>query len=128
MAEFTYQEPYRLALGQKVYNQFKTDKEKGNTGNVVSMLTDAMTVLRQLGPAGLDVWIDLKGKIDPNKKDGERQFIRKGLDAELAACLTSRKQDVDTAWADIEKLMQVLRCAKYHAKTQEEDKAQEKNE
>lgn len=121
MAEFTYQEPKRLALGQKIYHQFKADKEKGNTGNVVSILTDAMTVLRQLGPAELDIWIDLKGKIDPNGKDGERQFIRKALDAELAAALKSRQQDMDTAWADIENMMQVLRCAKYYAKAQEQD-------
>lgn len=119
MAEFLYQEPKRLALGQKIYLQFKADKEKGNTGNVVSMLTDAMTVLRQLGPAGLDIWIELKGK------DGERQFIRTD---ELAECLKRSKQDMDTAWADIENMMQMLRCAKYYAKTQEDDTAQKKNE
>jgi hypothetical protein len=113
MAEFKYEEPARLALGQKIYDQYKDGKKKGDTGNVVSLLSDAMTVLRQLGPAGLDVWIDLKGK------DGERQFIRNGLDTELAASLKSRPQAMDTAWADIENLMQVLRCAKYYAKTQE---------
>ena len=104
MAEFKYQEPARLDLGKKIYQQSK--------GNVVSILSDAMTVLRQLGIAGLDIWIDLKGK------DGERQFIRT---KELTDCLKTQKEDMDTAWADIENLMQVLRCAKYYAKTQEKD-------
>lgn len=124
MAEFTYQEPARLDLGKKIYHQH----DPKNKGNVISILTDAMTVLRQLGPAWLDVWIDLKGKIDPNGKDGERQFIRKALDIELAAALKSRQEDIDSAWADIENLMQVLRCAKYYAKTQEDDSTQEKND
>lgn len=108
MAEFKYQEPARLELGKKIYDQH----DPKNKGNVVSILTDAMTVLRQLGIAGLNTWIDLKGK------DGERQFIRT---KELADCLERSKQDMDTAWADIANLMQVLRCAKYHARTQEKD-------
>ena len=110
MAEFTYQEPARMRLGREIYKKYCSDNEQGNA---VSLLSDAMTVLRQLGPAGLDVWIDLKGK------DGERQFIRKGLDTDLTAFL--KVQDADTAWAEIENLMQVLRCAKYYAKTQEKD-------
>lgn len=114
MAEFKYQEPARLALGEKIYQQYKAGKEKGDAGNVVSLLSDAMTVLRQLGTAGLDLWIKTEEK--------KRSFLRQALEGtELADLLTSRKEDIDTAWADIENMMQVLRCAKYYAKTQEKD-------
>uniref|UniRef100_UPI004055BDB6 hypothetical protein n=1 Tax=Candidatus Electrothrix sp. TaxID=2170559 RepID=UPI004055BDB6 len=124
-AEFKYQEPARLALGQKIYEQYKNGKEKGDAGNAVSLLSDAMTVLRQLGTVGLDVWIDT----DSSK----RQFIRRALEAEateLAASLKARQQDADTSWAEIENLMQVLRWAKYWAKTHEEedDSMTEKND
>jgi hypothetical protein len=112
MAEFAYQEPARMKLGREIYDRYCRENKQGNA---VSLLSDAMTVLRQLGPAGLDVWIDLKGK------DGERQFIRNGLDAKLSDSLKSRQQDMDTAWAEIKNLMQALRCAKYYAKTQEKD-------
>lgn len=113
MAEFAYQEPARMALGQKIYQQYCTDNEQGNA---VSLLSDAMTVLRQLGPAGLGLWIATDSK--------KRGFLHHALQenaSDLAACLTSDKQDMDTAWAEIENLMQVLRCAKYYAKTQEKD-------
>ncbi len=106
MAEFTYQEPARLELGKKIYHQH----DPKNKGNIISILSDAMTVLRQLGITGLNTWIDLKGE------KGERQFIRT---KELADCLEKSKEDIGTAWAEIENMMQMLRCAKYYAKTQE---------
>ena len=117
MVEFSYQEPVYLALGQKMYEHFLTNKEKGNA---VSILSDAMTVLRQLGTAGLTLWIDAKNT--------ERGFIRDTLDKQkesadrlgLGNRLTlPEAQDIDTAWSDIENLMRVLRYAKYYAKTQE---------
>jgi hypothetical protein len=123
MAEFRYQEPARLDLGQKIYEQYKSGKEKGDAGNAVSLLSDAMTVLRQLGPAGLDVWIDLDKK--------KRGFLRHAWQEnapEMAASLKSWQQDADTAWAEIENLMQALRWAKYCAKTQEDDSSQKSDE
>ncbi|MCI5168778.1 MAG: hypothetical protein D3903_22475 [Candidatus Electrothrix sp. GM3_4] len=123
MVEFSYQEPVYLALGQKMYEHFLTNKEKGNA---VSILSDAMTVLRQLGTAGLNLWIDAK--------NAERGFIRDTLDKQkeianrlgLSSRLTlPEAQDIDTAWSDIENLMRVLRYAKYYAKTREK---QEEND
>ena len=40
---------------------------------------------------------------------------------EMAASLKARQENADIVWAEIENLMQVLRCAKYYAKTQEKD-------
>ncbi|MGB5685358.1 MAG: hypothetical protein WBM35_06085 [Candidatus Electrothrix sp.] len=117
MVEFSYQEPVYLALGQKMYEYFLTNKEKGNA---VSILSDALTVLRQLGTAGLNLWIDAKNT--------ERGFIRDTLDKQKEAAdrlgLGSRltlpeAQDIDTAWSNMENLMRVLRYANYYAKTRE---------
>lgn len=120
MAEFKYQEPERLALGEKIYQQYCRENEQGNA---VSLLSDAMTVLRQLGPAGLDVWIDLD-----NKKRGFLRHAWQENAPEMADSLKSRQQDADTAWAEIENLMQALRWAKYCAKTQEDDSSQNEND
>ncbi|MDU9047753.1 MAG: hypothetical protein Q3M30_02810 [Candidatus Electrothrix sp. Rat3] len=114
ITEFSYQEPAYLALGRTIYNQFS---DQQNKGNVVSILSDAMTTLRQLGTIGLTLWID--------SNSGERQFIRTALQADIAGqldlsrCLTSEQQDIETAWGNIESLMQVLCYAKYYAKTRE---------
>ena len=114
---FRYQEPAYLALGQTIYNQFSSLKNKGN---VVSILSDAMSTLRQLGTTGLALWID--------SNTGERQFIQTALQADIAGqldlshCLASEQQDIETAWGNIENLMQVLRYAKYYAKTREKQK------
>ncbi|MCI5144576.1 MAG: hypothetical protein D3923_03400 [Candidatus Electrothrix sp. AR3] len=123
MAEFSFQEPLYLALGQEIYQQHTKDQ-----GNAVSILSDAMATLRQLGLIGLDLWID--------SKSGERIFIReainKGTTAErlgLAHRLQSieerkktqpREENMDAAWNEMENLMRVLRYAKYYAKTQDD--------
>ncbi len=123
MAEFSYREPLYLALGQKIYEHCKNGKkkhseaEKKDKGNMISILSDAMTTLRQLGTVGLALWID--------SNNGEREFIRTALQTEIAGqiglsgCLASEQQDIETAWGNIENLMQTLRYAKYYAKTQE---------
>ena len=133
MTEFRYEEPLYLAAGQKLYEQFPAQQSKGNA---VSILSDAMTVLRQLGTAGLDLWID--------SHSGEREFIRDAMKGEpavrlgLAECLKSmrdRKNDhqtttqgIDAAWNDIENLMRALRYAKYYAKTLEKQDGQKKHD
>jgi hypothetical protein len=130
ITEFSYQEPVYLALGRAIYNQFS---DQQNKGNVVSILSDAMTTLRQLGTIGLTLWID--------SNSGERGFIREALKEETATrldlvrCLKSigeqkngqenAAQSIDAAWSEMETLMQVLRYAKYYAKTREK---QEEND
>ncbi|MCI5137480.1 MAG: hypothetical protein D3922_03485 [Candidatus Electrothrix sp. AR1] len=120
ITEFRYQEPVYFALGRTIYNQFSDQKNKGN---VVSILSDAMTTLRQLGTIGLTLWID--------SNSGERGFIQTALQTnitgqlDLSHCLASEQQDIEIAWANIENLMQALRYAKYYAKTQEK---QEEND
>ena len=124
MAEFSFQEPVYLALGRELYEQYEEKK----TGNVVSILSDAMTTLRQLGIVGLDLWID--------SNNGEREFIRTAMQGETAARLglarrlksmEERKkeqetaQSIDAVWSDMESLIRVLRYAKYYAKTQEKN-------
>jgi len=129
MVEFSYQEPAYLALGQKIYEHCKNGKKKHSEaeqkekGNMISILSDAMTTLRQLGTVGLALWID--------SNSGERQFIRTALQTDIAGqldlshCLASEQQDIETAWGNMETLMQVLRYAKYYAKTREK---QEEND
>jgi hypothetical protein len=117
ITEFIYQEPVDLALGRIIYEQFSSLKNKGN---VISILSDAMTTLRQLGTTGLALWIDTN--------NGERQFIRTALQTNIAEqlglshCLASEQQDIEVVWGNIENLMQVLRYAKYYAKTREKQK------
>jgi hypothetical protein len=117
MTEFRCQEPIHLALGHIIYEQFSNLKNKGN---VISILSDAMTTLRQLGTTGLALWID--------SNSGERQFIRTALQTDIAGqiglshCLASEQQDIEVVWGNIENLMQVLRYAKYYAKTREKQK------
>ncbi|WPD24669.1 MAG: hypothetical protein Q3M24_13365 [Candidatus Electrothrix aestuarii] len=116
MAEFKYQEPLYLALGEAVYSHFVAQQSKGN---VVSILSDAMLTLRQLGTIGLALWID------SNK--GERKFIRSALQGEIAEqlalskCLAPEQRDIETVWSDTERLVKVLRYAKYYAKTKEKN-------
>jgi len=101
----TYQEPAYIAAAQAIYKAFQRKK-----GNIVSLLSDAMRVLRQMGPAGLDLWI----KTDPN-----RQFIIQGLKNSHFS-YNLRADDFNTAWSEVERLIKVLRYAKAYAKTQGE--------
>lgn len=105
MTSFTYREPDCLARGKELYEKW----ELAQKGNVVSILGNGMTVLRQLGPAGLELWI--------NCNPDERQFIRSQFDN----ALFRQPKEVDEAWSDVEDLMTVLRYAKYYAKTQEKE-------
>lgn len=107
MSTFIYQEPNVLALGIELYKEWGKNKN----GNVVSILSNAMFVLRQLGPTGLDLWIDCNDK--------EREFIRTVLGEELNSA--SEQTEMNSTWSLIEHLMRELRYAKYYAKTQKED-------
>ena len=112
MTEFNYREPGYIAMGQDIYDAFINSVV---SGNFVSLLSDAMTTLRQLGPAGLDLWIK------SNNKD--RNFLRLSLTGDrgkqlgLDTCFV--EQDMDAAWICLENLMRALRYAKYYAKTKE---------
>ncbi len=127
MVEFRYQEAMYLHLGQKIYTAYCTHNEQGNA---VSILSDAMTVLRQMGRVGLELWID--------SNNGERRFLRQAMEEETAAqlglgyCLQAteqrnnglakeqvNEQNIDVAWSETENLMRALRYAKYYAKTRE---------
>ena len=102
-----YKEPEDIAVANKIYESFSG----GNKGNIVSLLSDAMRQLRQLGPAGLDLWIKLDSK--------NRCFITKGMNnADFDFDL--EVSDFDTAWVQTQKIMKVLCSAKYYAKTRKE--------
>ncbi len=106
MTSFTYQEPRCLNQGIALYDQWKNSKK----GNVVSILSSAMIVLRQLGPAGLDLWIATN--------DEERGFIRCVVGGKIKRDM--EPVPITDTWSRIEDLMRCLRYAKYYAKTQKE--------
>lgn len=100
-----YEEPRYLAAGKAIYEQF--EQIRPVPGNFVSIISDAMRVLRQQGPIGLDQWVSL------NK--GKRKFI---LDGMVAAGFefSASEQDMQKAWTCIERTARVLRHAKYYGK------------
>ena len=107
MTTFTYQEPAILAQGKDLYEAWEENKN----GNIVSILSNAMIVLRQLGPTGLNLWIDCNDK--------ERKFIRSVLGEKLNSA--SEQTEMNSTWSLVEQLIHDLRYAKYYAKTQKED-------
>jgi len=107
MSAFKYQEPEILDQGRHLFDSWAAEDKKGN---IISILSNAMTVLRQLGPTGLDIWIACN--------DNERSFIRTVLAEEIDEA--TNQTEMNRTWALIENLMRTLRYAKYYAKTQKE--------
>jgi hypothetical protein len=112
MVRISYQEPLEIKVAMIIYQAYGQEKK----GNITSILSDALLTLGQLGPAGLELWLN-------NKKNGhERLFIRNGLNA-ASDQLGSRfrynlnVKNFDDAWSEKEQLIRILCRAKYYAKT-----------
>ncbi len=112
MVQIFYQEPLNVKVAMIMYEMYERRKK----GNVTSILSDAIMVLRQFGPAGLKRWLE-----NP-KNNGERSFILKGLEKSCSRypgrfSFNLEVEDFDDAWSEVEQLISILCWAKYYAKT-----------
>ena len=99
--ELHYHEPTLIEAGKKIYEAKST--------NLSTVLSTALITVRQLGPAGLKLWIERDNK--------NRKCILIGLQEADITPDSLLVTDVQVAWDFTEQIVSILCYAKWYAKS-----------
>lgn len=105
MTEIRYQEPEYIREGIGLYREYERNEEKGN---FISIVSNALRVVREKGPAGLLAWMEAD--------EDKRSFLQTISDLET---YNRNNASVEYTSRFIDRCIKILCYAKQYAKTQD---------